>query len=159
MMPASTTASLFDVLQPGGFLAISSWAYMGWHDILARALARMADPPRLPSQDEILRAIAKGGAWNDVAFVRKQLEDAGCVDIDVVQQKQRIECGTVPEFVETMAGMVQMISRFWDENKRPQLIEGVTKALLEEATEQAGGEEGSVYMDFEPIIASGRKRA
>jgi hypothetical protein len=158
MMPASTTASLFDLLQPGGFLAISSWAYMCWHDIIARALARMADPPRLPSQDEILHAIAKGVPWNDAAFVRKQLEDAGCVDIDIVQQKQRIECGTVPDFMETMASMVQMISRFWDEDKRAQLVEDVTKALLEEATEQAGGEDGSVYMDFEPIIASGWKR-
>jgi hypothetical protein len=158
MMPASTTASLFDLLQPGGFLAISSWAYMCWYDIIARALARMADPPRLPSQDEILHAIAKGVAWNDAAFMRKQLEDAGCVDIDVVQQKQRIECGTVPDFMETMASIVQMMTRFWDEDKRAQLVEDVTKALLEEATEQAGGEEGSVYMDFEPIIASGWKR-
>jgi hypothetical protein len=158
MMPPSTTASLVDLLQPGGFIAISSWAYMCWHDILGRSLARMADPPRLPSQKEILNAITKGAAWDDVAFVRKQLEDAGCVDVDVVQEKRMIQCGKVAEFMETMSMMLQLLTRFWNEDKDSQLIENVRKALLEEAIEQAGGEEGHVYMEFEPIIASGWKR-
>ena len=159
MMPPSTTASLVDLLQPGGFIAISSWAYMCWYDIFARSLARMADPPRLPSQKEIHNAITKGAAWDEVGFVKKQLQDAGCVDIEIVQEKRTLQCGKVSEFMETMSMMIQLMTRFWNVDKDSQLIEGVKKALLEEATEQAGGEEMPVYMEFEPIVASGWKRA
>jgi hypothetical protein len=157
VMPPSTTANLFKLLQPGGFLSVSSWAYMPWYGLLGRSLARMADPPRMPMPEEIILPLSKGLPWNDATFVRKQLEDAGCVDIDVVQLKRNVDCGTPTMFIETMAMIVKMVAMVWDEGKREQLIEEVSKAMLEQVTEEAGGEEGRVFMEFEPIIASGWK--
>ncbi|KAJ4296188.1 hypothetical protein N0V90_006232 [Kalmusia sp. IMI 367209] len=134
-LPPGTLESCVALLRPGGHIGISSWAYFPGWDIVRRAAARLPEPPSVPSVEEIQRAITGGRDWHSPAYVSSELRDAGIESADVVVEKAKVDCGTPEQFCDTMV-LAEM------------------KKLVEEET--GGGERGFI-LEFEGIVATGRK--
>ncbi|KAF2644410.1 S-adenosyl-L-methionine-dependent methyltransferase [Massarina eburnea CBS 473.64] len=155
-LPPSTVPACAALLQPGGRIGVSSWKYAGWHTIVERAVARLSNPPTVPSYDQLFDVIHDGRAWDTPEYVTQTLEDAGFIDVDVVIQKERVDCGTPEQFADTMFMLMGLIASFWEENKRADLTQKVLREL-KKVVEEEIGRDGRFVLEFEGIVGVGRK--
>ncbi|KAL1596483.1 hypothetical protein SLS60_009129 [Paraconiothyrium brasiliense] len=158
-LPLGTLQKLVDLLQPGGFIGITTWVSFGWYTYLERAINNMSNPPSLPTSSEIRDSFEKGNAWHDPAFVKQQLEETGLQDVELVVEKRNVECGTPAQFCESMTMPMSLISGHWEESKRQETLKEVMSELKKVLIEVAGGEEEMCYMQMEGIVGVGWKSA
>ncbi|KAH7355668.1 S-adenosyl-L-methionine-dependent methyltransferase [Pyrenochaeta sp. MPI-SDFR-AT-0127] len=148
---------LFDLLKPGGFIGVTTWAYLAWHPLLARSISRMSSEVYSPSFSDLEDKMFAGRRWGDTAYLTSRLVEAGFTKVDTVREKHVAGCGTPKEFVETMSFPLRFVAMFWDEEKRNEWSAELSKLMLEEAIKTAGGEEEQVRLEFDGIIGWGWK--
>ncbi|KAF2465357.1 S-adenosyl-L-methionine-dependent methyltransferase [Lindgomyces ingoldianus] len=159
IMPLSTLTQCHSFLRPGGFMGLTTWAYLPWYPLVVRAINSLPSPPHCPSETEVEKQVYTSGEWQNPSFVKRTLADSGFVDVDVVQEKRKVNCGTAQDFCETMFMPLKLMSGFWAQEgeEREKMLQSVTKEL-ESCIVQDVGEGGHIIMEFEAIIATGRKR-
>ncbi|KAF2677353.1 S-adenosyl-L-methionine-dependent methyltransferase [Lentithecium fluviatile CBS 122367] len=156
VLPPNTLQTCTSLLQANGFLAVSTWAYFPWYPLLSRAVAALPSPPPMPSYSAVAQRIYNTIPW-DEAYVRSVLEKEGMRDVQIVQEKKRVDCGTPAQFVETMSLPLQMVAGAWEEGERAALVKEVGDSVRRIASEEAGGEGETVWMEFEGIVGFGWK--
>ncbi|KAJ4351989.1 uncharacterized protein N0V89_007335 [Didymosphaeria variabile] len=156
-LPLGALEKLFDLLQPGGFIGLTTWASFGWYSYVERAVNNMSNPPFLPTFSEIRDSLQKGNAWHEPAFVKQQLEETGLQDVELVVEKRNVECGTPAQFCESMMMPMTIVSGHWKESNRQETLKEVMSELKKVMIEEAGGEEGMCYMQMEGIVGVGWK--
>lgn len=156
-LPLGTLSKLFNLLQPGGFVGLTTWATLSWYSHLERAVKNMANPPPLPPFAELRDSLQKNNAWHEPSFVKQQLEEAGFQDVDIVVEKKNVPCGTPQEFCESMRVPLTMLTGQWSENERQEILKDVLAELKKVMLEEAGGKEEQCYMAMEGIVGSGWK--
>lgn len=158
MLPGDALVKLGEKLAKGGVLGVSTWAQLAWYGLLGRTYERMEDGPVLPSPQELWSSFTDGRAWNDVAFVKARLEEAGLERVHTVQRKFNVDCGTPDLFMTTMGFMLGMLSKQWPEEKREKWSREVAETMMSVVTEDAGGADKHFFLDFEGIVGVGWKK-
>lgn len=156
-LPDTVLKTCFELLRPGGFVGVTTWAALPWWAFVERAVANMSEPATLPSFDEVRGRMQRGNPWHESGFVKEQLEAVGFRDVEVVQKKNRTLCGTPEQWLETMTMPLNMIAMYWEEGKREQIVKDVKAEMRKIVVEEAGGEDGQMYMDMEGIVGVGWK--
>lgn len=160
ILPSTAVPTCFSLLRPGGRIGISSWARFPWYNTVSRAISRLPAPqPVLPPYSAVESAIYQSKPWNRPEHVATVLRDAGFVDVEVVEEKHRVDCSTPAVFADTMSMPLNMIAGFWPEETRMETLKAVQEELRKVAAEDAGGEEETYYVEFEGIVGVGRKPA
>lgn len=157
MLPPDTISQLAKKLASGGTLAVSTWAYLPWFSLLERTLEKVDGGPSMPTEKQLWAMMTNGLAWEDKAFVRKQLEEAGLNKVEVVQRKENVDCGTPETFMTTFKFVLGMLSTQWPEEKRGKWVEEIADAMTAILTEDVGGPDKHVFMEFEGIVGVGLK--
>jgi ubiquinone/menaquinone biosynthesis C-methylase UbiE len=158
-LPDGTLQKLFELLQPGGFVGVTTWASFSWFAYLERTIATMADPPPCPPLADVRNGFQRGNPWHEPPFVKQQLEKAGFQNVDVVTDKHCVPCGTPEQFCENMMMPIKMISAQWEESKREDIVKRLMVEFRKVMVEVAGGEDKQCYMDMDGIVGVGWKPA
>lgn len=159
VMPAETLKKCHDSITPGGFVGITTWQKLPWYPMVVKALERLPTPPsHIPTEAELIAMFFAKRPWQDPAYVRKELEDAGFEKVDVVVEEKDADSGTAEQFADTMGKPLEMIGMFWPEEGRKELVEGAKKEFLNVAREEIG-DAGSLTLKFRGIVGSGFKKA
>lgn len=158
VMPNGTVQKCHDATKPGGFIGISVWKRLPWYSMVSRAIERLPSPPSyIPTEADIMSMVFAKRPWQDPAYLRKELEDAGFEEVDIIVEDREVETGTAEQFTYTMDKVLGMVGMFWPEDGRAELVNGVKRELLTVAKEEIG-EGGSVKMKFEGIVGTGLKK-
>ncbi|KAJ8118947.1 hypothetical protein OPT61_g147 [Boeremia exigua] len=157
VLPLDTVPKLAQKLAPGGTLAVTTWAYPPWFGFLQRAMDRLQDGPVLPSQTAVWAALTTADPWQESEFVRGQLLQAGLQKVEVVQKKENVDCGTPETFMASMKFVISLLSKGWPEEKRERWLEEVVESMTTVITEECGGADKHVFMEFEGIVGVGLK--
>ena len=157
MLPPDTIKKLSQRLAKGGTLAVSTWAYLPWFPLLSRTLQKLSDGPSMPTEKQLWAMMTNGQAWEDKAFVHKQLEEAGLSKVEVVQRKENVDCGTAETFMTTFKFVLGMLSTQWPEEKRGKWLEEIADTMTAILIEDVGGPDKHVFMEFEGIVGVGLK--
>lgn len=157
MMPPGTIEKLGQRLASGGTLAVSTWAYLPWFSLLERTLDRIEDGPSKPTEEQLWKMMTNGQAWQDKAFVGKQLEEAGLTKVEVVQRKENVDGGTPETFMATFKFVLGMLSTQWPEEKKAKWVEEVADTMTAVLIEDVGGPDNHMFMEFEGIVGVGVK--
>lgn len=150
--------TLLPLLKPGGFIGLTTWADLGWHPLLTRSIARLSPAPYSPSVADLSAKMFAGRDWGNQTYVAAQLSAAGFENVDTLREKRMAVCGSPRQFMQTMQMVMKFVGMFWEEGERERLVSEVSGLMLEEAVKDAGGEEGSVEIEFDGIVAWGWKR-
>lgn len=156
-LPTTTLKKTYDLLKPGGFIGMTTWAALPWFAWVQKAVSRLPNPPSLISYEQIQSAFQQGNAWHEEAFVKKQLEEAGFKDVEVVYEKVRARGGTLDEFMEMMTMPMKVVSSFWEEGEREEIL-GRVMGELRKVVEEENFEDGVVTMNMEGLVGVGWKR-
>ncbi|KAK7186710.1 hypothetical protein DPSP01_001063 [Paraphaeosphaeria sporulosa] len=156
-LPLGALSNLFELLQPGGYIGMTTWAALNWYGHVQRAVNNMANPPFFPPFEEVRAMLQHNNAWHEPSFVKQQLENAGFQNVDIVVEKRTVAVGTPEHFCESMKLPLKMFAGQWEESKRDQISKEVMEELKKVMLEVAGGEEGECYMTMEGIVGSGWK--
>ncbi|KAH6639547.1 S-adenosyl-L-methionine-dependent methyltransferase [Boeremia exigua] len=157
MLPPDVLPQLAQKTVPGGTIAVSSWVHLPWYELLGKVYAKMQDGPELPTQDELRAGMTNGRPWHQIEYVREQLQAVGLQKVDVRQEKVNVDCGTPETFSTTMGFVIVMLSKQWPEEKREEWVKGVGETMKEIVTEEAGGADKHMFMEFEAIVGVGLK--
>lgn len=157
-LPTTTLKKTYDLLKPGGFIGMTTWAALPWFAWVQKAVSRLPNPPSLISYEQIQSAFQQGNAWHEEAFVKKQLEEAGFKDVEVVYEKVRARGGTLDEFMEMMTMPMKVVSSFWEEGEREEILGRVMGELRKVVEEEEDFEDGVVTMNMEGLVGVGWKR-
>lgn len=157
VFPGETLGKLAHLVQHGGTLAVSTWAYLLWYGLLERTYERMESALELPTQAQLWAGMTNGLPWHDKEFVREQLEGAGLQMVEVVQTKINVDCGTPEVFMATMELVLGMLSKQWPEEKREGLLKEVRQTMNGIVLEEVGGEGKHVFLEAEGIVGVGLK--
>ena len=158
LLPLGTLHKLHSLLQPNGFIGMTTWATLGWYDLIARALSRLPSPPPLIPFAEMQAQIQQENPWHEVSFVRQQLQEAGFKDVDIVREKKKVPCGTPEQFLDAISMPLALVSSYWEEGVREQTLEDLKGELRKVVVEEAGGEGREIFMEMEGIVSVGWKR-
>lgn len=157
VLPPSTIAQLTGKLLPGGSLAVSTWAHLPWFKLLDKTYSKMDNGPSMPAEEQLWKHMSDGLPWHDANYVREQLEEAGLERVEIVQRKERVDCGTPDLFVTTMEFVLRMLSVQFPEEKRGAWIKEVADTMKRILVEEVGGPDEHVFMEFEGIVGVGLK--
>jgi hypothetical protein len=146
---------LYALLRPGGFIAVTTWAYMPWQPLLHRSISLMSNPPYSPSYDELEDKMFAGHKWGQPSYLSSKLSEAGFSGVDVVKEKRTAQVGTPEVFMETMQFPLRMVMGFWEELNQEVSFEELNGVMLKEVEKDA--EEGVVKMDPVGNVAWGWK--
>jgi hypothetical protein len=122
--------SLFSLLRPGGFIAVTTWAYMPWQPLVHRSIELMANPPYSPSYEELEQNLFAGHKWGEKEYLAEKLSEAGFEKVETVKEARKGQVGTPKVFMETMQFPLRMVMGFWDGLKAeeyvvPRTVEGM----------------------------------
>ena len=156
VLPIDSLEQCFKLLQPNGFVTFSSWAFFPWYPMIERAHARLSNAPPLSSYETIKDRIYQGRSWN-ADQIREELQKANFEDVEVVQKKEVVSCGTPAQFAETMAMPLMIVVGGWPEEDRDRLRKEMLEAFEEVGVEEAGGKQSTITMEFEGIVGMGWK--
>jgi hypothetical protein len=148
---------LCELLKPGGYIGITTWAFLMWQPLLARCISMMKDKPFNPSPSDIENKMFGGHNWAERSYVASQLSNAGLVRVDTMRHEVNAAVGTPKLFVETMQFPLKVITSFWDEDKREEWLEELNGIMYREVSQEAGGEDKSVMFGFDANIGWGWK--
>ncbi|UJR16691.1 hypothetical protein I4U23_003591 [Adineta vaga] len=83
MVPNASKAlsEMFRVLQPSGTIGITTWEKVGWMPIVTECLARAKMSSNKEENPALPPSVLRN--WSDTSYVRKMLEDAGFVNVQV----------------------------------------------------------------------------
>ncbi|KAF2872870.1 hypothetical protein BDV95DRAFT_568207 [Massariosphaeria phaeospora] len=154
-MPTATLSACAALVRPNGFIGLSSWARIGVYPLIARAVSRLASPPKFPTEAEMMKVLTQDRAWDSPAYITQVLEEAGFTGVEAEEKTARVNNLTPAVFCETMDLMLGFVEKAWawEEGVRAE----VAASLRKVAVEEAGGEEEIVWVDFKGIVATGRK--
>ncbi|KAF2186653.1 S-adenosyl-L-methionine-dependent methyltransferase [Zopfia rhizophila CBS 207.26] len=157
MMPPATLTKCHDILQPNGFIAMTTWDHLPWYPLVARAINSLPSPPYCPSVWEVESEVYRGQTWQDTKYVQEVLVEHGFQDVQIRIERRRIGSGTPKEFSEMMHMPLRLISGHWEEEKREEVIGEVKEALEKVVEEEVGGKDKLLFLEWAAIVATGRK--
>jgi len=136
--------------------ALSTWETIGWVPDVRAALATITGAPPFPDAETFRGTMGKG-QWHLPEFVEQQLATHGFeeIEVEVVPSSSFIESAAfyAEQYSEMM---VQLTTRFWNDEDRDKYGGLVKPALLKYLTEKYG--EGKPFeMKMVAIIATARK--
>ncbi|KAF2032856.1 S-adenosyl-L-methionine-dependent methyltransferase [Setomelanomma holmii] len=153
--------NLQSLLAPKGFIGITTWSYLPWHAVLSDSIAKMSSshtpPPYNPSASELESKMFSGRPWGDASYVAAQLKDAGFQRVQTEFKREKAKVGSPKLFMETMQFPLMLVKMYWPEEKREEYLEELNGVMLGEVVRLAGGEEGSVEMEFKGVCGWGWK--
>jgi hypothetical protein len=165
MMPGDTLKKCHELLKPGGYISISTWAYLPWYSHVARSVELLpeSERPTMPSESEVRNILYKNRPYDDPDYISTILKEAGFTDVSVTSRETLASGGTPIHFCDVMYLPLKMISGFWvkdqsakgDEEKE-KLVRAVQEKLLG-LLEEEFGKGGATKMTFKAIMGSGRK--
>ena len=155
-LPTTTLRSLHSILKPGGFIGVTTWSYYAWYPYVVRAINSLPDPPPVPTEQECHAMISQNRPWEDPNYVLKSMEEAGYLEVEVIQEDHLCEAGNSDQFVDAMYMPLQMVGSRWEEGKRKELVKDVQMALKSQI-EKEFGVGNPVKMEFKAIIGMARK--
>ncbi|KAF2746804.1 S-adenosyl-L-methionine-dependent methyltransferase [Sporormia fimetaria CBS 119925] len=151
-MGPSLLPTCLSLLRPGGAIGITTWHVLPWHDQVSRAASLLSPSPKVLTQQELLKTYHfKEGQFEDPAYMKRILEEAGFVDV----RSEVRECTTVTtnEVVARTLGIpLKLIGNEWEEDTRQQVRELVLQGLAEKF-----GEEGPAKLKWVGVVTVGRK--
>lgn len=158
MLPVDTPAKLAGLVRKGGVVGVSSWADLPWFPVLKRAYEEMGDEgPGELSRETVWSVVTNGKPWFEKGFVKEALEGAGLKGVEVRQERVRVKCGTPDMVMLNMGFVLGILSQQWPEEKREGWLKEVNERMRAIIVEQAGGEDGTVFWEFEGIVGVGVK--
>ncbi|KAJ4984744.1 coq5 family [Stagonosporopsis vannaccii] len=157
VLPVDTLGKLAQLVQPGGTLAITSWAHLPWFSLLEETYAGIENGPDMPTHEQLYAGMMNGQPWQDRAFVEKQLEGAGLQGVKVVQEAFNVDCGTPDNFMTAMGFVLGLLSQRWPEEKRERWLKEISAGMKRVAVEKVGGEDKHLFLEFEGIVGVGVK--
>jgi hypothetical protein len=156
VLPSTVLPTAYTLLKPSGFIGITTWSFLPWVPLLAKAIDRLPEPrPYCPSKDEVEAKMYQGRAWNSPSYVAQQLTDAGFENVQTQKEERDVEIGTPEQFMEPMGLPLGMIATWWPEEDRAGLLEAVKREMLDVVKDMAQG--GVVSMKFSAVIGTGWK--
>lgn len=154
-LPNTALKNIHTSLKSGGFVGMTTWAAYPWYTWVEQAVARLPNPPTLVPYATLKAALQQGNAWDEPAFVKQQLEEAGFTNVEIVYEKVRARGGTVEQFMDVMIMPMNMVASFWEEDKRKDIMAEVMREMKKVV--QEASEEGAVTMDMEGLVGVGWK--
>ena len=148
---------LYELLKPGGFIGVTTWASLPWLPLLARSLEQMKEKPYCPAAAEFEEKIYTGRAWGDKEYLGSQLSQAGFKKVDTAREKIVAECGTAAEWMETMQFPLKLVTEYWEESKRETWLRELNEIMLQEAITGAGGKDEPMRMEMDGNVGWGWK--
>ncbi|KAI9720441.1 MAG: hypothetical protein M1812_002947 [Candelaria pacifica] len=153
--PTAALNECFRTLRPNGILGLATGSTIGWYSDVSNALLTLPGPPPVPTATEFLRS-SNGGDWHLESYISSQLTSHGFTDIQIESIPHKYSIGSVAEFVDDLAPMVNLVTgRFWDEGRREELGGLVLPGLKKYLKGKYGDEE--IEMDWVGMVATGRK--
>lgn len=149
--------TLFKLLKPGGCIAVSTWAKLGWYPLMKDSIAKMHEPLECPSPKAFEAALFRGKDWSSADYLADQLRGSGFVEVELLQEEALVTGGPPNLFMETMQFPLMVLKAFWGEKKWDERFKELNEVMLRETVERAGGEDGKVQLIMEGIVGWGRK--
>ncbi|KAJ4299876.1 hypothetical protein N0V90_005123 [Kalmusia sp. IMI 367209] len=118
-LPLTVLKTCFDLLQPDGFIGMTTWAALPWYGMVEKAVSNLPNPPTLPPLSELRDRLQQNRPWHEASYVRSQLVEAGFKNVEVIQESKKVASG------------------WWDESEREKLLKGALEELHKEATKEA----------------------
>lgn len=144
---------LYELLKPGGYIGITTWAELIWAEILPRCVSQMKDKPYCPSPTETEQKIYIGQDWGKVEFVASQLSDAGLQRVETMRHQFEGAWMWPKLFVDTMQLPLQIVASYWQEDKREEWLKELNEIMLRQLVADAGGEDKPVVTRFHANLA------
>ncbi|KAF9893839.1 hypothetical protein FE257_010009 [Aspergillus nanangensis] len=152
--PKVAMTEVFRILQPGGTIAISSWARPDWVPITKAAVDTMPGNLFFPTTEQFLNALNEG--WDTESHVRSQIEQGGFDFVQVTTVSRKISV-SIAEFMVLITAILPVITKtFWTQAQRDEHEKNVPPAI-QQYLEEKHGADGLVPLEPMVFIATGQK--
>ncbi|KIX05379.1 uncharacterized protein Z518_06251 [Rhinocladiella mackenziei CBS 650.93] len=146
------------MLRPGGIIAMSSWEKIGWSPDVRAAFATDPELPPMPSDEEVAALLSPGGKWNEPAWARDTVTQAGFEDVRVQSVPHTSLLDGVTELMTLVTGVVAMLmSRIWSKEQQEKYNERA-KVAVEKYMEQKY-RNSEIKWDWIAILITAKKPA
>ncbi|RAH68129.1 class I SAM-dependent methyltransferase [Aspergillus aculeatinus CBS 121060] len=154
-----TYAALNDtlrILQPGGTLTLSTWQKTEWLPVLEAAVRTISASPELPfpTTKEFMSCMNPG--WDDEAYVRGRLEQAGFVRVHTTTISQAFHASTADLYKIAAPVIPIIVSKWWSAAQR-EAHEAEILPALGRYLEETYGAAGLVPQRWTAVFARGEK--
>ncbi|PYH78665.1 S-adenosyl-L-methionine-dependent methyltransferase [Aspergillus uvarum CBS 121591] len=155
-----TYAALNDtlrILKPGGVLTISTWQKTEWLPVLEAAVRTIPADAALPfpTTKEFMSCMNPG--WDDEAYVRGRLEEAGFVRVHTTTISKEFHTSTADLYKIAAPVIPIIVSKWWSAAQR-EAHEAAILPALERYLEKTYGATGLVPQRWTAVFAKGEKR-
>ncbi|KAF3403882.1 Glandicoline B O-methyltransferase roqN [Penicillium rolfsii] len=142
------------ILQPGGILTISTWRKTEWLRILEAAVQTIPAPLPFPTTKEFMSCMNPG--WDDEAYVRGRLEQAGFVRVYVTTISRKFHTTTADLYKIAAPVIPIIVSKWWTAEQREAHEQKILPALSKHL-EATYGDTGLVPQEWTAVFAKGEK--
>ncbi|KAH7067159.1 hypothetical protein FB567DRAFT_541870 [Paraphoma chrysanthemicola] len=146
---------------PGGFIGLTTWTHLPWYPIVARSISLMPAPqPPCPSAAEVQARLMSNRAWGEEGFVAEQLREAGFVEVQTDVKRAVAKVGTPKVYMASMQFPLGILRGMWEEvgeEQKDEWMKVLNEVMYKEVVEMVGGEDGVAELEFEAVVAWGRK--
>jgi hypothetical protein len=134
----SALAELHRILLPGGVNGFTTWHTVGWFSILRRAFEAIPGCPPFPDEEKLMDFMSTG-AWGQPEFIKKQLQEAGFVDVTVEVQRETARMESPRFFVSLFGDMfVSFAIRGFGEAEKAEFGPKIRETVLSQLEEEHG---------------------
>lgn len=144
------------MLRPGGVVAMSSWAKVGWIPDVREAFATDPEIPTMPADEDLRNVFSPGGRWDDPAWIREVVTAEGLQDVQTKCVPNTTSLSGVSEFVGLIAGTVGLITAKCWTKEQHEKYNGRAQAAVTEYMKQKYGD-GEIRWDWIAILTTARK--
>jgi ubiquinone/menaquinone biosynthesis C-methylase UbiE len=146
------------MLRPGGMVAMSSWAKVGWVADVREAFATDPEIPALPVDERLRKMFSEDGEWDDAAWIEEVLPSFGFVDVQTKLVPSTSVLSDTAECAHMVKGILSMImSKYWSEEQRSDFGDRA-KAVVTRYMEEKYGD-GEIEWQWEAVLTMAKKAA